>query len=108
MGDEHERASMKNTSRLRACGTQADGSVSNPQSRDGAIENYGLRSEVLYVSKLDCAKIIPNAEQKCFGWKLKSLAMGSVDVITANRARVIDRTRLRQVRISNGKLACVY
>jgi hypothetical protein len=38
--------------------------TSNPQSRDGTIDNYGLRSEVLYVSKLACAKIIPTAEQK--------------------------------------------
>jgi len=38
--------------------------TSNPQYRDGTIDNYGLRSEVLYVSKLGCAKIIPSAEQK--------------------------------------------
>jgi hypothetical protein len=28
------------------------------------IENYGLKSEVLYVSKLDCAKFIPTASKK--------------------------------------------
>jgi hypothetical protein len=28
------------------------------------MENYGLRPEVLCVSKLGCAKIIPTAEKK--------------------------------------------
>lgn len=33
-------------------------------SRDGTIENHGLKSEVLYVSKLDWAKIISTEEQE--------------------------------------------
>jgi hypothetical protein len=41
----------------------ADPLTSNPQSPDSAIENYGLKSAVLYVSKLGCAKIIPTAER---------------------------------------------
>jgi len=28
------------------------------------MENYGLKSEVLYVSKLGCAKIIPTKAKK--------------------------------------------
>jgi hypothetical protein len=47
-----------------ACGHKlADPLISNPQSRDGTMENDGLKSEVLWVSKLDCARIIPTAEK---------------------------------------------
>jgi hypothetical protein len=35
--------------------------TSSPQGRDGTIENYGLDSEVLYLSKLGWAEIIPTA-----------------------------------------------
>jgi hypothetical protein len=58
----------------------ADPLTSNPQSRDGTIENYGLTSEVPYVSKLDCAKIIPTAKKKFLGetkWSDSSLTAGS-------------------------------
>jgi hypothetical protein len=37
----------------------ADPLTSNPQSRDGTMENCGLKAEILYVFKLVCAKIIP-------------------------------------------------
>jgi hypothetical protein len=36
-------------------------------SRDGTTENHGLKSEVLYVSKLDWAKIISTAEEEKSG-----------------------------------------
>jgi len=42
----------------------ADPLTSNPQSRDGTMENCGLKAEILYVFKLVCAKIIPIAEKK--------------------------------------------
>ena len=38
--------------------------TSNAHARDGAIENYGLDSEVLYLSKLGWAEIIPTASKK--------------------------------------------
>jgi hypothetical protein len=58
----------KDTSRLRACETQAGRFVDlNPQSRDRNDRNYGLKSEVLYVSKLGRAKIISTAEKKFLG-----------------------------------------
>jgi hypothetical protein len=41
--------------------------TSNPQSRNGTIESYGLKTEVLYASKLGCAEIIPAVEQKNSG-----------------------------------------
>jgi hypothetical protein len=44
------------------------------------IENYGLTSEVLYVSKLDCAKIIPTAKKKFLRetkWSDSPLTAGS-------------------------------
>jgi hypothetical protein len=34
---------------------------------DGTSENHGLKSEVLYVSKLDWAKIISTAEEEKSG-----------------------------------------
>jgi len=40
--------------------------TSNPQDRNGTIESYGLKTEVLYASKLGCAEIIPTVEQKNF------------------------------------------
>jgi hypothetical protein len=65
MGREHERSSKDTVAACARAGRKlADPLTSNPQSRDGTIDNYGLRSEVLYVSKLGCAKIIPTAEQK--------------------------------------------
>jgi hypothetical protein len=36
-------------------------------SRNGTTDNYGLKAEVLYVSKLGCARIIPTAEQEISG-----------------------------------------
>ena len=60
MGREHERFLQ-----ACACGRKlADPLISNPQSRYGMMENDGLKSEVLWVSKLDCARIIPTAEKK--------------------------------------------
>jgi len=38
--------------------------TSSPHDRDGTIENYGLDSEVLYLSKLGWAEIIPSASKK--------------------------------------------
>jgi hypothetical protein len=64
MGREHERFLQK-TPVACACGRKlADPLISNPQSRDGTMENDGLKSEVLWVSKLDCARIILTAEEK--------------------------------------------
>jgi hypothetical protein len=34
------------------------------QSRNGTIDNYGRKSEILYASKLGCAKIIPTKAKK--------------------------------------------
>jgi hypothetical protein len=63
MGREHERFLQK-TPVACACGRKlADPLISNPQSRDGRMENDGLKSEVLWVSKLDWARIIPAAEK---------------------------------------------
>jgi hypothetical protein len=60
-------APPKDTSFLRAAGRKLAGPLtSNPQSRDGTIEDYGLRSEVLHITKLSCATIIPTAEQKIY------------------------------------------
>jgi hypothetical protein len=38
--------------------------TSSPHNRDGTIENYGLDSEALYLSKLGWAEIIPTASKK--------------------------------------------
>ena len=64
MGREHKRSSKRHQSPGRAGRKLADPLTSNPQSRYGTIDNYGLRAEVLYVSKLGCVKIIPTAEKK--------------------------------------------
>ena len=65
MGREHERFLQKTPVACARAGCRlADPLISNPQSRDGMMENDGLKSEVLWVSKLDCARIIPTAEKK--------------------------------------------
>jgi hypothetical protein len=70
MGNKHERPSKRHAVAYARAGRKLAGpGASNPQSRDGTIENYGLKSEGLYVSKLGRAKIIPIAEQKIFRWR---------------------------------------
>src|SRR5258707_6873407 len=55
----------KDTSRLRACGDAklADRLTSESSEPRRMIENHGLKSEVLCVSKLDRVKIINTAEK---------------------------------------------
>jgi hypothetical protein len=64
MGYEHEHSSQRSQSPTRV---RDVGWLTGPQILKAVIEmidNTGLRSETLYVSKLGCAKIIPTSEQK--------------------------------------------
>jgi hypothetical protein len=66
MGHEHEHSSKRR--QPPTCVRDVSRLILDlkSSSRDGRIENYGLKSEVLYVSKLGCAKIIPTRGRKDF------------------------------------------
>jgi hypothetical protein len=49
---------------VRARRKRANSLTSSPDGRDGMIENYGLDSEALYLSKLGWAEIIPTMAKK--------------------------------------------
>jgi hypothetical protein len=64
MGYEHEHSSQRSQSPTRV---RDVGWLTGPQILKAVtemIDNTGLRSETLYVSKLGYAKIIPTSEQK--------------------------------------------
>jgi len=61
------------------------------------MENDGLKSEVLWVSKLDCARIIPTAEKKIEKERVaRSLTQPIMDaqrqVIIFSHLRSLDRS----------------
>jgi len=64
MGYEHEHSSQRSQPPTRVRGVSW---LTGPQILKAVtemIDNAGLRSEALYVSKLGYAKIIPTSEQK--------------------------------------------
>jgi hypothetical protein len=80
VGNEHVRSSKRH-SRLRVQASRlADRLTSKSFSRDGIVENYGLESEVLCVSKLGCARIIPSGGEKILREEIERfLADGCVE-----------------------------
>jgi hypothetical protein len=64
VGNEHEHSSKKSQSPTRVRDVSWLTVDLNRQSHDRMTENYGLKIEVLYASKLGCAKIIPTKAKK--------------------------------------------
>jgi hypothetical protein len=64
VGNEHESPSKRHQSPARVRGRKlADRLTPESSEPRRMIENHGLKSEVLCVSKLDSVKIIPTAEK---------------------------------------------
>jgi hypothetical protein len=88
MGNKHERSSTRHTVAYARTGRKlADSLTSNTHNRDGRIESCGVKTEVMCISKLGCARIIPtagkkSAREKCEG-KGRGLSISIQDEIVA-------------------------
>jgi hypothetical protein len=68
MGHEHERSSKRHRSPTRVRGRElADPLTSNPQSRDGTIENHVLTSEVRTYPNWIAQRLFPPRNKKFLG-----------------------------------------